>query len=86
VAPIPEVTDAVTVKEVLGHQSLNTTIRYTHPGSARKRGAIDQLLKRPTARETNNQAVPVAANDNNRGVGHNLVTMTRRDVVEENVV
>jgi integrase len=78
-----EVTDMVTVQEVLGHQSINTTKRYTHPGKQRKRGAMDLLVKRPS---NDDNAVPMPANDNISGVGHNLGTVPQWTAAGENVV
>jgi site-specific recombinase XerD len=38
-----ETTDLVTVKEILGHESIKTTLRYAHTSADRKRRAVDNL-------------------------------------------
>jgi site-specific recombinase XerD len=44
--------DIITVKELLGHFSVRVTQRYTHPGQAQKRQAVDLLAaKRPKEAE-----------------------------------
>jgi integrase len=75
-----EVADMVTVQEFVGHQSLNTTRRYTHPGKPGKRNAGDDLLKRRVARADQSGAKEEV------GFGHILVTVPQRDAVGENVV
>ena len=35
--------DLVTVKEILGHSSIEMTIRYAHPTSENKRRAVEKL-------------------------------------------
>jgi integrase/recombinase XerD len=40
---LEEGVDLVTVKELLGHASISTTIRYTHCTPARKRSAVDLI-------------------------------------------
>ena len=37
--------DLVTVKDILGHTSINTTMRYAHPVPEIKQKAVDILSK-----------------------------------------
>jgi len=73
--------DVVTVKEVLGHQSINTTIRYTHPSRKRKQTAMEQLPGGRTVPANDNVATAKAANENRPRRGDNLVTMPPRTAV-----
>jgi len=65
-----DITDAITVKEVLGHQSLNTTIKYTHPGRKKKQVAMELL-----------RGGRVAANDNVAASVDNVMTMVPLEAV-----
>lgn len=66
-----DITDAITVKEVLGHQSLNTTMRYTHPGRKKKLMAMEQLSG---GRVVEINSGPRAVNDNVAERGDNRST------------
>jgi site-specific recombinase XerD len=51
--------DIVTVKELLGHADIKTTMRYAHSNDDAKRRAVQKLVK-----PANDNAEPKAANDN----------------------
>lgn len=53
--------DLVTVKEILGHSTIEMTVRYSHPSDLRKMAAVEQLVLKHDEHEVTD--------------GHNLVTV-----------
>ena len=64
--------DLVTVKEILGHSTIEMTVRYSHPSDVRKMAAVEQLVSKREEKER-------------RMDGHNLVT-TEKDEPTSRVV
>ncbi|HHT9119301.1 MAG TPA: site-specific integrase [Candidatus Hypogeohydataceae bacterium YC41] len=61
--------DLVTVKEVLGHSRIDTTLRYSHPTQDSKRYAIEVLAKLTNGivvSENNTNKLTTTAKENNR--------------------
>ena len=48
-ASLPGV-DLPTVKELLGHSSITTTMRYAHPSPLHRKTAVDSLVENETSR------------------------------------
>jgi hypothetical protein len=58
--------DLVTVKEILGHSTIEMTVRYSHPSDERKMTAVERLVSGDR----------IDYNDgSSRGNGHNLITI-----------
>jgi hypothetical protein len=45
--------DLITVKELLGHSSVNITERYTHPNQSLKWSAVESLVQKDAERLEN---------------------------------
>lgn len=58
--------DLVTVKEILGHSTIEMTVRYSHPSDERKMTAVERLVSKRQTRYND---------DSNRVDGHNMVTI-----------
>lgn len=68
--------DLVTVKEILGHSTIEMTVRYSHPSDERKMSAVERLVSGRQTRYNEDSA---------RGDGHNLVTILPVSQTSENV-
>ncbi len=68
--------DLMTVKEILGHRDISMTVRYSHPSDERKMAAAECILGHDVVESSS----PVS-----RGDGHDLVTVARREAVDQGV-
>lgn len=68
--------DLVTVKEILGHSTIEMTVRYSHPSDERKMTAVERLVSGKKTRYNEDSA---------RGDGHNVVTILPVSQTSENV-
>jgi site-specific recombinase XerD len=61
--------DIVTVKELLGHSNISTTMRYAHSNDDARRRAVQRLIP------ANDNAKPEPANDNDAGSSDKTATV-----------
>jgi hypothetical protein len=55
--------DLTTVKELLGHKTLQMTMRYAHLSQPHKKRAVDTLMRYAPESEANKKRAPIAVND-----------------------
>ena len=70
--------DIVTVKEIMGHANIKTTLRYAHSNADRQRRAMEKLSGSTTLPANDNHPVPEAASDKVASSGDKIVTMPVR--------